>query len=50
MGSYASMLGLDQRLSHVSTAGGAMLTFLAGEELPGVRALVEAANRKKATQ
>ena len=50
MGSYASMLGLDQRLSHVSTAGGATLTFLAGEELPGVRALVEAANRKKATQ
>lgn len=50
MGSYASMLGLDQRLSHVSTAGGAMLAFLAGEELPGVRALVEAANRKKATQ
>lgn len=50
MGSYASMLGLDQRLSHVSTAGGAMLTFLAGEELPGVRALVEAANRKKATR
>lgn len=50
MGSYASMLGLDQRLSHVSTAGGAMLTFLAGEELPGVRALVEAANRKKAAQ
>ena len=50
MGSYASMLGLDQRLSHVSTAGGATLTVLAGEELPGVRALVEAANRKKATQ
>lgn len=48
MGSYASMLGLDQRLSHVSTAGGAMLAFLAGEELPGVRALVESAHRQTA--
>ena len=46
MGSYASMLGIGQRLSHVSTAGGAMLTFLAGEELPGVRALVESAHRE----
>ncbi len=47
MGSYASALGLDRRLSHVSTAGGAMLAFLAGEELPGVKALVEAASRHK---
>jgi phosphoglycerate kinase len=47
MGSYANVLGLDKRLSHVSTAGGAMLAFLAGEELPGVRALVEAARRQK---
>jgi phosphoglycerate kinase len=46
MASYASMLGIDQRLSHVSTAGGAMLAFLAGEELPGVTALVEAAHRQ----
>jgi len=47
MGSYANVLGLDKRLSHVSTAGGAMLAFLAGEELPGVRALVQAARRQK---
>ena len=47
MGSYASMLGLDSRLSHVSTAGGAMLAFLAGEELPGVQALVKAATRPR---
>jgi len=47
MGSYASVLGLDKRISHVSTAGGAMLAFLAGEELPGVKALVEAARRQK---
>jgi len=49
MGSYAGMLGLDQRLSHVSTAGGAMLAFLAGQELPGVQALVNAATRHRAT-
>jgi phosphoglycerate kinase len=48
MASYASMLGIDRRLSRVSTAGGAMLAFLAGEELPGVRALVEAAHRQMA--
>jgi len=47
MGSYANILGLDKRLSHVSTAGGAMLAFLAGEELPGVKALVDAARRQK---
>jgi phosphoglycerate kinase len=46
MGSYASALGLDKRISHVSTAGGAMLAFLAGEGLPGVNALVEAARRQ----
>jgi phosphoglycerate kinase len=46
MGSYASLLGLDKRISHISTAGGAMLAFLAGEELPGVKALVEAAKRR----
>jgi len=47
MGSYANVLGLDKRISHVSTAGGAMLAFLAGEELPGVKALVDAARRQK---
>ena len=48
MGSYANVLRLDKRITHVSTAGGAMLAFLAGEELPGVKALVDAASRQKA--
>jgi phosphoglycerate kinase len=42
---YASILGIERRFSHVSTAGGAMLLMLAGQELPAVRALNIAAER-----
>jgi len=42
---YAGILGISERLSHVSTAGGAMLSLLAGEELPAITALVAAAKR-----
>jgi phosphoglycerate kinase len=42
---YAGILGIDNRFSHVSTAGGAMLTLLAGEELPAITALVDASKR-----
>jgi phosphoglycerate kinase len=38
----AAVAGVTDRLSHVSTGGGASLAFLAGERLPGVEVLDEA--------
>jgi phosphoglycerate kinase len=43
----ASIHGIEDRFSHVSTAGGAMLSLLAGQSLPGVEALVRAAKRTR---
>ena len=43
----ASILGIDERFKHVSTAGGAMLSLLSGQSLPGVDALVRAAERMR---
>ncbi len=41
----ASIRGIDEKFTHVSTAGGAMLSLLSGQSLPGVDALVRAATR-----
>jgi phosphoglycerate kinase len=43
----ASILGIDPNFTHVSTAGGAMLSLLSGQSLPGVDALRRAAERMK---
>ena len=47
---YASMLGIADRFSHVSTAGGAMLSMLAGEKLPAIDALEEASSQYRKTR
>jgi len=36
---FLSKLNLVSKFNHVSTGGGAMLSFLAGEQLPGIEAL-----------
>jgi phosphoglycerate kinase len=38
-------LGLDKKMSYISTAGGALIEFLMGEKLPGIVALEKAASR-----
>jgi len=39
-------LGLSNKISYISTAGGALIEFLMGKKLPGVVALENAAKRK----
>ncbi len=45
LGGLASMLGIDGSMKHVSTGGGAMLSLLAGEELPVIEAMAKAKKR-----
>lgn len=45
----AAILGIDDKFSHVSTAGGAMLSLLSGQNLPGVDALIRAAERMRSS-
>jgi phosphoglycerate kinase len=40
----ARNIGIDKHITHISTGGGACLDFLAGENLPGIQALIEASD------
>ncbi len=41
-------LGMESRIDHVSTGGGACIDFLAGEKLPGIEALKDSAVKYRA--
>ena len=45
LGGLSSMLGIDDKMKHVSTGGGAMLSLLAGEELPVIEAMAKSKKR-----
>ncbi|MGZ4893227.1 MAG: phosphoglycerate kinase [Halobacteriota archaeon] len=38
----ARNIGIDKHITHISTGGGACISFLAGEILPGIQALIDA--------
>ncbi|KYH41110.1 MAG: phosphoglycerate kinase [Candidatus Bathyarchaeota archaeon B63] len=40
-------LGLTDKMSYISTAGGALIEFLMGSRLPAVAALEEAAEKRR---
>jgi phosphoglycerate kinase len=43
----AEQMGISCKFSHVSTGGGACIDFLAGEKLPGIEALKDAARKSR---
>ena len=47
LGGAAEILGLKEKFNHISTGGGAMLTYLSGQPLPAVEALKNSAKKFK---
>ncbi|WEU40924.1 MAG: phosphoglycerate kinase [Candidatus Odinarchaeum yellowstonii] len=47
LGGYAEILGVSNKIKHLSTGGGATLALLSGEELPVIKALEESAKKFK---
>jgi phosphoglycerate kinase len=45
LGAMASLLGLEGKIDHISTGGGALLTLLAGAPMPVIQALERAKRR-----
>ena len=50
LGAMASLLGLEGKIDHISTGGGALLTLLAGAPMPVIQALERARGRWGAQQ
>ena len=47
LGSLAAIMGIEDKISYISTGGGAFLSFLAGEKLPVIEALKRSKKRLK---
>lgn len=47
LGGFASVMNIANKISHISTGGGALLSFFAGEKLPVIEALERGKRRMK---